>query len=225
MDHDLTEPRPGEALRSPSSGGRPPASAGSAKQDAIIEAAAEVFLEQGFGSANMDEIARRAGVSKATVYSHFDSKPALFGAIVQHRCQRTMSAMLAEMSDQPVAGTLTAVGRQFLDVLMMPGSLPLYRVVLAEAPRVPELGRIFYEAGPDRCAVALAQYLADQHARGVLHVPEARWAAEQFLSAVLGQIHIRMLLMVTGEAPGPEERTRYVAAAVSTFLDGCQRRA
>ncbi len=223
MDHDLTDRRPGEAPRSPSSGGRPPASAGSAKQDAIIEAAAEVFLEQGFGSASMDEIARRAGVSKATVYSHFDSKPALFGAIVQHRCQRTMSAMLAEMSDQPVAETLTAVGRQFLDVLMMPGSLPLYRVVLAEAPRFPELGRIFYEAGPDRCAVALAQYLTDLHGRGVLDVPDARWAAEQFLGAVLGQVHIRMLLMVAGEAPGPEERTRYVAAAVSTFLNGRNR--
>jgi TetR/AcrR family transcriptional repressor of mexJK operon len=182
-----------------------------------------VFLEQGFGSASMDEIARRAAVSKATIYSHFDNKPALFGAIVQHRCQRTMSAMLAEMTDEPVAETLTALGRQYLDVLMMPGSLPLYRVVLAEAPRFPELGRIFYEAGPDRCAVALAQYLGALHERRVLNVPEPRWAAEQFLGAVLGQIHIRMLLMVDGEAPGPEERARYVATAVSTFLEGCQR--
>lgn len=204
----------------PATIGRPPASAGTAKQDAIVEAAAEVFLEQGFGSASMDEIARRAGVSKATVYSHFDSKPGLFGAIVQHRCERTMSAMLTDMSDAPVAETLTAVGRQYLDVLMMPGSLPLYRVVLAEAPRFPELGRIFYEAGPDRCAVALGDYLKVLHDRGVLDVPEPRWAAEQFLGAVLGQVHIRMLLMVAGEAPGPEERARYVATAVSTFLNG-----
>jgi AcrR family transcriptional regulator len=224
MDHDPTDRRSAEALRSPSATGRPPASAGSAKQDAIIEAAAELFLEQGFGSASMDEIARRAGVSKATVYSHFDSKPALFGAIVQHRCQRTMSAMLAEMSDQPVEETLTAVGRQFLDVLMMPGSLPLYRVVLAEAPRFPELGLVFYQAAPERCAVALAQYLAELDARGVLAVSEPRRAAEQFLSAVLGHIHIRMLLGVSDAPPSPEERGRQVAAAVSTFLNGCVRR-
>jgi len=218
MDQDLNE------RRAPSVPGRPPASAGTAKQDAIIEAAAEVFLEQGFGSASMDEIARRAGVSKATVYSHFDSKPALFGAIVQHRCQHHVAAMLAEMSDKPAVDTLTAVGRQFLDVLMMPGSLPLYRVVLAEAPRFPELGRIFYEAGPDRCAIALGEYLGVLHQRGVLDVPEPRWAAEQFLSSVLGQVHIRMLLMVAGDPPTPEERTRYVAAAVSTFMDGRRRR-
>ncbi len=206
-----------------STSGRPPAAAGSAKQDAILEAAAEIFLEQGFGNASMDEIARRAGVSKATVYSHFESKPALFGAIVQQRCQRTMSSMLAELSDRPVAETLTGLGRQFLDVLMMPGSLPLYRVVLAEAPRFPELGRIFYEAGPDRCAAALAQYLTGLDERGVLAVSDPRWSAEQFLGAVLGQIHIRMLLGVVAEPPSPEERGRYIAAAVSAFLDGHRR--
>ena len=224
MDHDLTDRRPAEAPRPPAAAGRPPASAGSAKQDAVIEAAAEVFLEQGFGSASMDEIARRAGVSKATVYSHFESKQALFGAIVQHRCQRTMTAMLSAMPDQPVAETLTALGRQFLDILMMPGSLPLYRVVLAEAQRFPELGRAFYEAGPERGAAALAQYLADLDARRVLDVPEPRRAAEQFLSSVLGHIHIRLLLGVSDTPPSPEEREKQVSAAVSSFLNGCFRR-
>ena len=224
MDHDLTDRRPPETPRPPAATGRPPASAGSAKQDAVIEAAAEVFLEQGFGGASMDEIARRAGVSKATVYSHFESKQALFGAIVQHRCQRTMSAMLAELGDRSVEETLTTLGRQFLDVLMMPGSLPLYRVVLAEAPRFPELGRIFYECGPDRCAAALAGYLASLHGQGVLLVSDPRWSAEQFLGAVLGQIHIRMLLGVAAEPPSSAERGRYVAAAVAAFLDGHRRR-
>jgi TetR/AcrR family transcriptional regulator, mexJK operon transcriptional repressor len=217
LNHRADAPREG-------AGGRPPAAAGTAKQDAILEAASEIFLEQGFGNASMDEIARRAGVSKATVYSHFESKPALFGAIVQHRCQRTLAAMLAELSDQPVEQTLTTLGRQFLDVLMMPGSLPLYRVVLAEAPRFPELGRIFYEAGPDRCAIALTDYLTDLDRRGVLQVSDPRWSAEQFLGGVLGQIHIRMLLGVASEPPSPAARERFVAAAVSAFLDGHRKR-
>lgn len=196
----------------------------STKQAAILEAAAEVFLEQGFGNASMDEIARRAGVSKATVYSHFDSKPALFGAIVQHRCQRSLSAMLAELSDRPIDETLTVVGRQFLDVLMMPGSLPLYRAVLAESPRFPEIGRAFYSAGPGRVAAAVAEYLAAQDARGALRVADPRLAAEQFFAAVLGHIHVRLLLGMADSPPGPAERERVVAAAVSTFLDGHRRR-
>jgi AcrR family transcriptional regulator len=198
--------------------------ASQAKRDAIVNAAAAVFLEQGYGAASMDEIARRANVSKATVYSHFDNKHALFGAIVGQRCQRTLSTILADMSDRPVEEALTAVGRQFLDVLMMPGSLPLYRLVLAEAPRFPELGRIFYEAGPDRVAIALADYLKKLHERGVLDVPDPRLAAEQFFGAVLGQIHVRMLLGVAIEPPAADERERVVANVVRVFTLGASRR-
>jgi AcrR family transcriptional regulator len=194
------------------------------KYAAVVEAAAEIFLEQGFGNASMDEIARRAGVSKATVYSYFDSKPALFGAIVQQRCQRSLPAMLGEFSDRPVEEALTAVGRQFLDVLMMPGSLPLYRTVLAEAPRFPELGRVFYDVGPGRVAAGLAEYLAAQQRRGLLAIPDPRLAAEQFLAAVLGHIHVRLLLGLADRPPTSAERERAVATAVSTFLDGCRRR-
>lgn len=197
----------------------PPAYA-TPKFAAVVEAAAEVFLEQGFGSASMDEIARRAGVSKATVYSYFNSKTTLFGAIVQQRCQRSLPAMLAELADQPAADTLTALGRQFLDVLMMPGSLPLYRAVLAEAPRFPELGAVFYTAGPGRAVAALAEYLAAQHARGTLRVSDPRLAAEQFFASVLGHIHVRLLLGIDADPPPAAERERVVAAAVSTFLDG-----
>ena len=195
-----------------------------AKYAAVVEAAAEVFLEQGFGNASMDEIARRAGVSKATVYNYFDSKPALFGAIVQQRCQRSLPAMLGEFSDRSIDEALTLVGRQFLDVLMMPGSLPLYRTVLAEAPRFPEVGRVFYEAGPGRVAAGLATYFQMHEARGQLNVADPRLAAEQFLAAVLGHIHVRLLLGLSDAPPGPEERARAVAEAVSTFLDGRRRR-
>ncbi|MBI3708371.1 MAG: TetR/AcrR family transcriptional regulator [Proteobacteria bacterium] len=198
--------------------------ASQAKRDAIVNAAAAIFLEQGYWAASIDEIARRANVSKATVYSHFDNKHALFGAIVGQRCQRTLSSILADMSDRPVGEALTAVGRQFLDVLMMPGSLPLYRLVLAEAPRFPELGRIFYEAGPDRVASALAQYLEQLHKRGVLDVPDPRLAAEQFFGAVLGQIHVRMLLGVASEPPPADERERVVANVVRLFTLGVSRR-
>lgn len=194
------------------------------KYEAILEAAAEVFLEAGFGHASMDEIARRAGVSKATIYNHFDSKPELFGAIVRNRCQRSLPAMLGELTGQPVEETLTAIGRQFLDVLMMPGSLPLYRTVLAESPRFPEIGRAFYDAGPGRAVAAVAGYLEAQQARGAVTVADPRLAAEQFFAAVLGHIHVRLLLGLADAPPAAEERERVVAAAVSAFLDGHRRR-
>jgi TetR/AcrR family transcriptional regulator, mexJK operon transcriptional repressor len=195
------------------------------KRDMILCAGAKTFMEQGFEAASMDEVARRAGVSKATIYSNFDSKHALFGAIVNTRCQAMIPTIQAEtLGDQPPADALRLIGRQFLDLLLSEGPLSLYRVVLAEAPRFPALGRNFYESGPNLVAQALADYLARQHVLGSLDVPSPRVSAEQFIGMVLGQTHVRMLLAITEAAPEPPERDHIVELAVQTFLHGVARR-
>lgn len=195
------------------------------KRDMIVCAGAKTFMEQGFEAASMDEVARRAGVSKATIYSHFDSKHALFGAIVNGRCQAMIPMIAAAaLDDQPPAEALRSTGRSFLDLILSPGPLSLYRTVLAEAPRFPELGRNFYEAGPNLVAQALADYLARQHVLGVLDVPAPRLSAEQFFGMVLGHAHLRMLLGIDGTAPDADERDRIVDLAVQTFLRGVMRR-
>lgn len=195
------------------------------KRDAILEAAAKIFMDQGFGPASMDEVARLAGVSKATIYSHFDSKQALFGAIITGRCTAMIPLIeAAALGDQPPADALRTIGRQFLDLLMSQGPLALYRVVLSEAGRFPELGRTFYESGPSLVANALADYLARQHELGVLETPRPRVSAEQFFGMVLGQIHVRLMLGISDAAPDPAERARLVELAVGTFLNGVARR-
>lgn len=194
------------------------------KREAIVQAAARVFMEQGFESANMDEVARLANVSKATIYSHFDGKQDLFGAIITGRCQAMIPLIeAAALGDQPPAEALRTIGRQFLDLLMSKGPLSLYRVVLAEAGRFPALGRTFYQSGPDKVAAALADYLARQHAAGVLNVPSPRVSAEQFFGMVLGQIHVRLMLGITETVPDPDRRAEIVELAVRTFLGGVAR--
>lgn len=195
------------------------------KRDAIIVAGARVFMEQGFESASMDEVARIAGVSKATIYSYFDGKQDLFGAIIRGRCQAMIPIIeAAALGDQPPAEALRRIGRQFLDLLMSKGPLSLYRVVLMEAGRFPALGRTFYQSGPDKVAGALAEYLARQHEAGVLDVPKPRASAEQFFGMVLGHTHLRLLLGISETVPGPDERAVLVELAVRTFLDGVARR-
>jgi TetR/AcrR family transcriptional regulator, mexJK operon transcriptional repressor len=201
--------------------GRAPASKPTAKQAAILEAATEVFLEQGFGNASMDEIARRANVSKATIYSHFDSKHALFGAIIQGRCANTPGTLLDPADDRPPEETLTVLARRFLESAMVPGSLQLYRVVLSEASRFPELGRVFYETGADCVAGELASYFEDLMARGVLAVRDPRVAAEQFIGIALAQTHVRLMLGI-GRCPSPAECDVLARDAVRLFLDGAR---
>jgi AcrR family transcriptional regulator len=197
----------------------------STKRERILRAGAETFMEQGFEAASMDEVARRATVSKATIYSHFDSKHALFGAIVTGRCQAMIPMIAAAgLGEHSPADALRLIGRQFLTLLTSPGPLSLYRIVLAEAPRFPDLGRNFYEAGPNLVAEALAEYLARQHEHGTLNVPAPRVAAEQFFGMVMGQIHVRILLGITDTPPGDAERDRVVELALQTFLHGIARR-
>lgn len=201
--------------------GAPPASA---KRTAILAAASAVFLEQGFASASMDAITRRAGVSKATVYAHFPSKLALFEAIVHERCQATIAASTLTPGAAPPRVTLAELGRRFLGMLTDPEALALWRVVLGEAGRVPELGQAVYAAGPNRGAGELARYLAAEAAAGRLKIGDPRRAAEQFFGMLLGHIHLRQLLAVDAGPPPPAEIEAAVEQAVGIFLDGARVR-
>jgi hypothetical protein len=126
-----------------------------------------------------------------------------------------------DLAGRSLCEVLSAVARRFLSFLTTPNAaLPLYRVVVSEAPRSPELGRAFYENGPARAAGALAAYLTQQVAKGALSVPDPRLAAEQFFGLVLGHAHLRLLLGLSDQAPSEAEIDRAVASAVGIFLHG-----
>lgn len=192
----------------------------SKKRADVVAAATDVFLEYGFAAASVDEIARRARVSKATVYSHFEGKHALFGAIFQSLCQDIRGDGPApDLRDLPLEEALFHMGRRLLDVVFTDRAIALYRVVIAEVGRTPELCRTFYQAGPDRPASVLAEYLQGQIDSGVLALGDARQAAEQYLGMVLGQHLLRHALGIA-EVPAPAARDGMVATAVRVFLHG-----
>jgi TetR/AcrR family transcriptional regulator, mexJK operon transcriptional repressor len=188
------------------------------KRQDIIEAATRVFLADGYGSASMDAIADAARVSKVTVYNHFGSKEALFVAVV-NAVSDTLTAPLGmpEADDGPPETTLRRIGRQLVELLLSPLALSLYRVVVAETPKQPELGALFYNSGPGRSAAALGTWLERPAAAGVLSVPEPRRAAEQFLGMVCGHLHLRRLFDAQ-DTLDEAEIAAHVEAAVSCFL-------
>ncbi len=189
-----------------------------AKRKAILAAATEMFLELGFGAASMDLIAKRAGVSKATVYKHFRGKEALFGAIIEARCRQLMAPLLTpEMRPNGLEATLLATANGFMDLLMDPAALALYRVVVAEAPRFPELARAFYENGPKRAIGSLADYLSREAAAGYFDIADPVRAAEQFFSLTSGYVHMRALLGIDVPRRGADVQ-EHVRRAVDTFL-------
>jgi len=194
----------------------PPPAAASRKPDQILKAAHAVFLEQGYGAASMDAIAREAGVSKATLYAHFASKHELFAAIVASACRGF--EQLAAMSPPPddLRAALMQAGGTLLRFILNPDVNRVYRSVVAEAARFPELGRAMYEAGPGQGRAHLARFFAAATERGVLAVPDPELAAEQFGAMIIG--HMKMRLELGLEIPSEERIERGLRSGVEAFL-------
>jgi AcrR family transcriptional regulator len=165
------------------------------KTEAILDAADEVFLERGLG-ASLEEIARRAGVSKQTVYNRFGSKDDLLRMLVEQR-REAITALL----DQPDAHerleeTLAGYARTLLALHQRPAHCSMLRLTIAAAAEQPETGRIVFEAGPRAARERMAQFLAAETQAGRLAVDDPQEAAEFFAGMVSGHLTLRGLLGV-----------------------------
>ncbi len=196
---------------------------GKKKRQAILEAASEIFLEAGYGAATMDGIATCANVSKQTIYHHFGSKEVLFAAIIEERCEEFLAAIEDFGFDaKDLAVNMRTLGRNFLTRVLTPSSLALHRLVVSEANRFPELGRLSYESGPKRLIDRLAVFLSAQAKHSGLEISAPETAAEQFFGTLLGFIQLKAILY--GEFEDCIERIDYyVDYAVETFIKGHSR--
>ena len=188
------------------------------KAESILSAAKRSFLAAGFGAVSMDTIAREAGVSKATVYAHFAGKEELFGAVIDRECERYFARFSAgELDPRDVRASLMVLGRRFLELLLSPDGIALYRIILGEVTRFPGLGEVFWRAGPERQRVQIEAFLKSAVASGTLALADTRLAAEQFVSLVRGDVQLRHLLRLEVDADR-RDITAAVEGAVATFL-------
>ncbi|WP_083859788.1 TetR/AcrR family transcriptional regulator [Oceanibaculum indicum] len=192
--------------------------AAGSKPAQVLAAARAEFLRHGFANTSMDTIARVAGVSKATVYAHFGSKEELFAAMVATNCRRIAESLKEEtLEGLPVRAALTQIGRQFLTFLLSPDTQAIYRVVVAETPRFPDLGRRFYAAGPQNTRGRIARYLERAADRGLIRLDDPARATEMFLGMLIGPRHLKRVLGLE-PAMSDTEISSAVDHAVACFL-------
>ncbi|TBU87548.1 TetR/AcrR family transcriptional regulator [Phytopseudomonas dryadis] len=186
----------------------------------VLKAAASVFLAHGFSAATTDMIQRAAKVSKATVYACFPTKEALFAAVIERECA-AMAETLRTLETAPgdVSRTLTELGLAYLRIVLSPTGLALFRVVVAEAPRFPELARRFYLAGPKVIARMIAERLevAAQADEIDVQAVGLEAAASLFVSLLRGEGQLECLTHPDAY-PSAEQLDRWVRRAVTTFL-------
>ncbi len=192
------------------------------KRRAILEAAATVFLGNGYVGTSMDEIAARAAVSKQTVYKHFADKESLFIELVTTTVREVSDPVHDEVLSLRDSGDVDAdlrdLAHRQLTKVMQPQLLALRRLVIGEAARFPQLGRTFYDLGPGRTMATLATVFAQLTERGVLRVDEPSMAAEHFNWLIMSTPLNRAMLLGEDEAPSAVELGRYADAGVRVFL-------
>lgn len=188
------------------------------RREAILQVAREVFFENGYSAASMSEIAARLGGSKGTLYNYFKSKEELFEAQVRDLCGHITEDTLERGGiDGLPREVLANFGERLLKHLYDGQSVKLFRVLVAEAHRSPELGRIFFEVGPASGRKGLETYLESAKARGLMNPPDCALAAEQFLSLCKGSAHLQFLLNLIPPLTA-EEIHAHIGKAVDVMM-------
>lgn len=190
-----------------------------AKRAAILEGARTVFMREGFAQGSMDAVAAEAGVGKQTIYRHFRSKEALVEALVEAMCAPEVIRPPATSppAKQRARQRLRELLLIFVTGVASPDSVRLYRAIVAEADRMPGLGRLFWEAGPRQVRAAIAQLWAEEH-----DAASAPIVAEQLVQLALGDAY-QELVLGTG-SPKPEVFERQIDAALALLDVASHRR-
>ncbi len=171
-----------------------------AKHAAILKAATEVFLREGYARASVDVIADAAGVGKQTVYGHFGDKQRLFLAVVDNARANTASGLNPDDPAGVIADTgdpradLQAAAARLIAGITAPDVAALHRLTIAEMAHHPELMQSWHDDGPTQAVIgAIASYLAACDRRGELTVPDPETPARQFVMLVSVEAQVRSL--------------------------------
>jgi len=163
------------------------------KSEAIITAAFAVLAERGL-SAPLEEVARRANVSKQTVYNHYGSKGQLLQALVERRRDEITAALRDPAALDDPKATLTSYAAVMIRSILTEPYGEIMRIAIAGSLDAPELADIIYETAFMGARQTLANYLAALDAKGALRVPDPLVAAEMFAGIAVGGLQLRMLI-------------------------------
>jgi TetR/AcrR family transcriptional repressor of mexJK operon len=165
------------------------------KNEAILEAAMYVLGQRGL-AASMEEIARRACVSKQTIYNHYGCKADLVRAIAEQRAHEMTASLETPEGLENPAEALAGFARLLLAAVTNQSGYSIYRMAILNAHEMPDIARAMYEAGPKTSRARLAEYLAIETRTGRLACPDPLEAAEFFAGMVIGSFQSAALLGV-----------------------------
>ncbi|MBC8719118.1 TetR/AcrR family transcriptional regulator [Ochrobactrum sp. Marseille-Q0166] len=190
-----------------------------AKRQQILEGAQNVFLRMGFDATSMNDITREAGVSKGTIYVYFNSKEDLFVALCEHYRQTTFSQMVDKI-DKGFSNReeLAEFGVTLVTLITSSTAIRAQRIILGVSERKPELSARFYERGPKRSHMIMADYFSRMIEAGKFEPFDPIQKAYQLTDLFLSGLYRPRLFGVLEEPPSPEMIRDNVESALDMFF-------
>lgn len=177
-----------------------------------------MFLTDGFEGASVDDIARVAGVSKATLYSYFPDKRLLFMEVARVECLLQADRAIAEIDmTATVDRVLHAAATKMVEFLTSDFGQRIFRICVAESERFPALGQEFYQSGPALIRHQLVCYFQLAMQRGELAITDLELAADQFHALCKAGLMDRLAFTPARTFSAPDTK-RVIDGAVSMFL-------
>ena len=194
-----------------------------AKRQQILDAAINLFTEQGFATTSMDLIAKNANVSKQTVYSHFGNKDDLFSASIEQKCEslHILDLSLHDLSNPQAI--LLQLAHRLIDVIASKEACAVHKICAFESNTYPQVSDIFYQAGPLRVTNQVIQLMGTLHQQKILTIENPRHAALQFLNMIKGELWMQIEFNIK-ERISPEEVDEYLRDSVDFFIRGYANR-
>ena len=216
---------PGQSLESVDfkrgPGGRPTRSEAERRHRDLLASARRLFLEKGWDATSIDEISRVSGIAKRFIYARYPDKAALFISVIENYVAEQIGALLPPSPPPADIETgLFAFGGRLLERALQPEAIAILRLFFAQAPRFPELTKLFVERNRQRNLGEIARLIGAYIDLGAIE-GDRELRAEQFFILVVG-IPQRLAMLVGRESR--EEEERRLRAAVRLFLDGCRSR-
>lgn len=191
---------------------------GAKRRKAMMDVAWKLFMQKGYTAVSLDEIIRKSGGSKASIYEFFGSKHGLFLAIIEDVTANILKDMrLPDTAGMPVRKALRHIGFALGRDILSEYGIGLYWLSVSISRKFAEVARTFYEAGPRTAMRSLAVYLEKEGKAGRLRIKDPLRASEVFHVLVLEYTHMAMSLNVQGP-PTETELTKIVDEAVDQFL-------
>lgn len=191
------------------------------KKRRILTCATDLFLLNGFTTTSMDMIAKEAGVSKQTVYSHFNNKDELYTEVISEKCRHyRLDAPRFDSRDASIKDVLMEVANQIMRLLQDPEVIAMYKVVIGEASNNPHVAELFYNAGPLQSVETVANIIRS-FLPSKLTEPQARAIASDFFNLLKSDFHMRSILQLPFLLTDDQQRClcKRVCLQISLMLD------